>query len=96
MGHSFCKGSSLNLLSLTVHINKQTVNIKPLEKDRIKIELFQYLCRTLDMRGCMLLILELRQELDGVLLPVNSKLRLLEKNSIANFGGATYTSSSLN
>ena len=33
------------------------------------------------MRGFVLLILKLRQELDGVLLPVNSKLRLLENKT---------------
>ena len=52
--------------------------------------------RTPDMKGCVLLVLKLRQELDGALLPVNSKLLSLRKKSIANFGGATYTSSSLN
>ena len=41
------------------------------------------------MRGCVLLILKLRLELDGVLLPVNGKLRMLEKNAITNFGGPT-------
>ena len=41
--------------------------------------------RTLDIRGCVLLILKLRQELDGALLPVNSKLRLLEKKFNSKF-----------
>ena len=41
--------------------------------------------RTLDMRGCVLLIFKLRQELDGALLPVNSKLRLLEKKFNSKF-----------
>ena len=54
--------------------------------------------RTIGMIGWMLLILKLRQKLDGFLLLVNSKLRLLEKNSIGNFSAsdATYASSSLN
>ena len=41
--------------------------------------------RTLDMRGCVLLIFKLRQKLDGAFFPVNSKLRLLEKKFNSKF-----------